>query len=69
MIEVSGEVKDLLEQACELARARGHEVAGTEHLLLAMTGQDQGAFARRLLDEVGATDSLRARIEAAIGEG
>jgi hypothetical protein len=37
--------------------------------LFAMTRQSEDSFARRLLDEVGATQPLRARIEAAIGEG
>ena len=39
-----------------------------EHVLLAMTRQSEDSFARRLLDEVGATQPLRARIEAAIGQ-
>jgi hypothetical protein len=33
-----------------------------------MTRQSENSFAWRLLDEVGATQALRARIEAAIGE-
>jgi hypothetical protein len=32
-----------------------------------MTRQSPDSFARRLLDEVGATERLRARIETAIG--
>jgi Clp amino terminal domain, pathogenicity island component len=44
-------------------------MAGTEHLLLAMTRQSTDAFARRLLDEVGAAEPLRTRIEAVLGEG
>jgi len=44
-------------------------MVGTEHLLLAMTRQSEDSFARRLLDEVGATEPLRTRIEGAIGEG
>jgi hypothetical protein len=59
----------MLDQARELADARGHALAGTEHLLLAMTRQSTDSFARRLLDEVGATEPLRARIESAIGAG
>ncbi len=59
----------MLDQARELADARGHALAGTEHLLLAMTRQSTDSFARRLLDEVGATEPLRARIEGAIGAG
>jgi streptomycin 6-kinase len=39
------------------------------HVLLAMTRQSDDAFARRLLDEVGATEALRTRIEAIISEG
>lgn len=42
---------------------------GTEHVLLAMTRQSNDAFARRLLDDVGATEALQTRIEAIIGEG
>jgi hypothetical protein len=34
-----------------------------------MTRQSQESFARRLLDEVGATEPLRSRLEADIGEG
>jgi ATP-dependent Clp protease ATP-binding subunit ClpA len=67
--ELSGKVEELLSQAREIAEARGHVVVGTEHLLLAMTRQSDNAFARRLLDEVGATELLRSRIEAVIGEG
>jgi ATP-dependent Clp protease ATP-binding subunit ClpA len=69
MTELSGKVHELLREARELADARGHAIVGTEHLLLAMTRQSEDSFARRLLDEVGATGALRARIEAAIGEG
>ena len=68
MTELSGRVEELLKEARRLAEARGHSVVGTEHLLLAMTRQSNDAFARRLLDEVGATESLRARIEAVIGD-
>ena len=67
--ELTGSVEALLDQAREIADARGHALAGTEHLLLAMTRQSTDSFARRLLDEVGATESLRARIEGAIGAG
>jgi ATP-dependent Clp protease ATP-binding subunit ClpA len=67
MAELTGSVEALLNQARELADARGHALAGTEHLLLAMTRQSTDSFARRLLDEVGATEPLRARIEGAIG--
>lgn len=69
MTELSGRIEELLTEARRLAEVRGHSIVGTEHLLLAMTQQSTDAFARRLLDEVGATDSLRSRIEAAIGEG
>ena len=68
MTELSGSVEELLMEARRLAEVRGHPIVGTEHLLLAMMRQSTDAFARRLLDEVGATDSLRSRIEAAIGE-
>jgi ATP-dependent Clp protease ATP-binding subunit ClpA len=69
MAELSGNVEELLREGHELAAARGHIVIGTEHLLLAMTRQSEDSFARRLLDEVGATQRLRARIEAAISGG
>jgi ATP-dependent Clp protease ATP-binding subunit ClpA len=69
MAELAGSVEALLHEARELADARGHALVGTEHLLLAMTRQSTDRFARRLLDEVGATEPLRARIEGAIGTG
>ena len=69
MAELSGQVERLLEDAFGLAAARGHAFVGTEHLLLAMTRQTDDSFARRVLDEVGATQPLRSRIEAVIGEG
>jgi ATP-dependent Clp protease ATP-binding subunit ClpA len=69
LAELTGSVEAILNQARELADARGHALAGTEHLLLAMTRQSTDSFARRLLDEVGATEPLRARIEGAIGTG
>jgi ATP-dependent Clp protease ATP-binding subunit ClpA len=69
MTELSGKVEELLRDASDLADARGHAIVGTEHLLLAMTRQSEDGFARRLLDEVGATEPLRARIEGAIGAG
>jgi ATP-dependent Clp protease ATP-binding subunit ClpA len=69
MTELSGSIEELLAEARQLAEVRGHPIVGTEHLLLAMTRQSPDAFARRLLDEVGATERLRAGIEDAIGEG
>jgi ATP-dependent Clp protease ATP-binding subunit ClpA len=69
MAELTGSVEALLNDARQLADARGHALAGTEHLLLAITRQSTDAFARRLLDEVGATEPLRALIEGAIGAG
>jgi len=67
--ELSGQVEQLLRDASKIAAARGHAFVGTEHLLLAMTRQTDDSFARRLLDEAGATQALRSRIEAVIGEG
>jgi ATP-dependent Clp protease ATP-binding subunit ClpA len=67
MTHLSGQVEELLSEARRLATIRGDAIVGTEHLLLAMTRQSEGSFARRLLDEVGATEALRSRIEAAIG--
>jgi len=69
MTELSGKVEELLREARELAEARGHAMVGTEHLLLAMIRQSEDSFARRLLDEVGATGPLQTRIEGAIGKG
>ncbi|MGH2933120.1 MAG: Clp protease N-terminal domain-containing protein [Gaiellaceae bacterium] len=69
MVELSHKVEELLSEARNIARARGHEVVGTEHLLLAMTRQSDDAFASRVLDEIDATESVRSRIEAVIGEG
>ena len=69
MTELSGRVEELLTEAREIARVRGHAVVGTEHVLLAMTRQSNDALARRLLDDVGVTEALRSRIEAVIGEG
>ena len=39
MAERTGSVDELLNQARELADAGGHALAGTQHLLLAMTRQ------------------------------
>ena len=64
----SGPADRAVEQARQLAAARGHGIVGTEHLLLALVQGGEGSFARRLLDELGVTDAIRARIEAAIGE-
>jgi ATP-dependent Clp protease ATP-binding subunit ClpA len=69
MAELSGSVEELLAEAGEIATARGHGFVGTEHVLLAMTRQSKDAFARRLLDEIGATEAVRTNIEAIIGEG
>lgn len=69
MAELSGQVEQLLKDASEIAAAGDHAFVGTEHLLLAMARQTEDSFARRLLDEVGATQPLRSRIEAVIGEG
>jgi ATP-dependent Clp protease ATP-binding subunit ClpA len=67
MTKFTQRVEELLADAREIAEARGHAFAGTEHLLLAMTQQSDEAFARRLLDEIGATAELQTRIEAVIG--
>jgi ATP-dependent Clp protease ATP-binding subunit ClpA len=68
MTQLSGSVEKLLTEARRMAEVRGHAIVGTEHVLLAMTRQPPDAFARRLLDEVGATEQLRLRIEDAIGK-
>ena len=67
MTELSGKVEELLGEARGLAEARGHGIVGTEHLLLAMTRQSEESFARRLLDQVGATEPLRSHIEDLTG--
>ena len=67
MTKFTHRVEELLTDAREIAEARGHAFAGTEHLLLAMTRQSDEALARRLLDEIGATAELQTRIEAVIG--
>jgi len=64
---MSGQVEELLRNASEIAEARGHMFVGTEHVLLAMTRQTDDSFARRLLDEAGATEAVRSRIESVIG--
>ena len=69
MTELYGRVEELLTEARETARVRGHAVVVTEQVLLAMTRQSNDAIARRLLDHVGVTKALRSRIEAVIGEG
>ena len=61
MTELSGKVEELLGEARGLAETRGHGIVGTEHR------QSEESFARRLLDEVGATEPLRAHIEDVIG--
>lgn len=67
MADLSGKVEELLNDAQAIAEARGHAVVGTEHVLLAMTRQSEDSFARRLLDQFGATEALRSGVEAAIG--
>jgi ATP-dependent Clp protease ATP-binding subunit ClpA len=67
MDQLSGKVEELLNEAGAIAAARGHAVVGTEHLLLAITRQSEDSFARRILDEVGATDAVRSRLESVIG--
>ncbi|MGZ5430575.1 MAG: Clp protease N-terminal domain-containing protein [Thermoanaerobaculia bacterium] len=64
---MSGQVEELLRRASEIAESRGHMFVGTEHVLLALTRQTDDSFARRLLDEAGATEALRTRIEHVIG--
>jgi len=64
---MSGQVEELLRNASEIAEDRGHMFVGTEHVLLAMTRQTDDSFARRLLDEAGATEAVRSRIESVIG--
>lgn len=67
MAELTGPAEQLLREAAQIAATRGHSYVGTEHVLLAMTRQTDDSFARRLLDEVGVTDTLRSRIESVIG--
>jgi ATP-dependent Clp protease ATP-binding subunit ClpA len=67
MAQLTGTADTLLREADEIARARGHDLVGTEHILLAMTRQTPDSFARRALDEIGATDALRRHVENVIG--
>jgi ATP-dependent Clp protease ATP-binding subunit ClpC len=69
VIHLTGPVEQLLSAAKEIAATRNHPMVGTEHVLLAMIRQSDDSFARRLLDEVGATEELRRRIEEVIGPG
>jgi ATP-dependent Clp protease ATP-binding subunit ClpA len=69
MAELTPMVEQLLDDAIAIADRSGHAMVGTEHVLLAMTRQSGNSFARRLLDEVGVTAEVRARIEDSIGSG
>jgi len=69
MAQLTGTAEALLRDAARIAEVRGHGFIGTEHILLAMTRQSPESSARRALDEVGATNSLRLHIEGVIGEG
>ena len=67
MTQLTGKVEQLLEDARAIATERGHELVGTEHVLLAMTRQSDESLARRLLNEAGVTEDLQARVESVIG--
>lgn len=69
MAELTATAEALLRDAGAIAQVRDHGFVGTEHILLAMTRQSPDSFARRALDEVGATEAVRKHIEDAIGEG
>jgi ATP-dependent Clp protease ATP-binding subunit ClpA len=58
----------VLRNAAEPAAERGHGLVGTEHVLLALTRLSDDSLAHRLLDDLGVTESVRTRVEAAIGE-
>ena len=53
------EARQVVVEARELARELGHRVVGTEHLLLALAGQDHGAGA--LLRDAGVQTIERVR--------
>jgi hypothetical protein len=66
--ELTGPAETLIRSASEIAAKRNHGIVGTEHLLLAMIRQSSdSSFARRLLDEAGATEELRRRLEQVLG--
>jgi ATP-dependent Clp protease ATP-binding subunit ClpA len=66
--ELTGPAETLIRSASEIAAKRNHGIVGTEHLLLAMIRQSSdSSFARRLLDEAGATEELRRRLEEVLG--
>jgi ATP-dependent Clp protease ATP-binding subunit ClpA len=69
MAELTPMDEQLLAEASAIADRNGHAVVGTEYVLLAMTRQSDDSFARRLLDELGATDALCRRLEDEIGSG
>jgi len=60
---VTGPVDELHRSASAIAAAPKHACTGNEHVLLAMVRQSDSSFARRLLDEVGATEELSRWIE------
>jgi ATP-dependent Clp protease ATP-binding subunit ClpA len=68
MTQLTVTAKALLQEAHEIAKVRGHDFVGTEHILLAMARRSPDSFARRALDEAGATDALRSHVESVIGE-
>jgi ATP-dependent Clp protease ATP-binding subunit ClpA len=66
--ELTGPAETLIRSASEIAAKRNHGIVGTEHLLLAMIRQSSdSSVARRLLDEAGATEELRRRLEEVLG--
>lgn len=52
----------------EEARRLGHNVVGTEHILLGLVAEGHGVAAR-VLQELGALDKIRAEVEKVIGRG
>ncbi len=52
----------------EEARRLGHNVVGTEHLLLGLVAEGHGVAAR-VLQELGALDKIRSEVERVIGRG
>ena len=62
------DARQVVVDAREWARELRHRVVGTEHLLLALAGQEFGAGA--LLRDAGVTpEAVRARLEASFGSG
>jgi ATP-dependent Clp protease ATP-binding subunit ClpC len=54
-------MKRTLQRAGELARARGHDYLGTEHVILALIDDPRG-IAGGVIERLGCADSVRAEV-------